>query len=81
MSRRAAAAAVIAATTAGAAAAWLQVAERNTRRVLGMPAHHPERVARPYLHSRWNLLRIQLWPGSEYVEVIKEDMREQGWGQ
>jgi hypothetical protein len=78
MNRRAVAAAVVAAATAGATAAWLQAAERNSRRLLGMPAHHPEHVARPYLHGRWNVLQVRLWPGQEYVDVIEEERRGRG---
>lgn len=80
MNRRALACAALPAAVA-AGTLCLHAAERHSRRKLGMAARHPEHIGRPYLHGRWNRLQAQLWPGSEYVEVIKEDMRGQGWGQ
>jgi len=52
-------------------------AERDSRRKLGMPAHHPEHLACGPPDTLAALQR-ELWPGFEWTEVIEDYWRERG---
>ena len=53
-------------------------AERDSRRKLGMPAHHPERAACGPPDALAALQR-ELWPESQWTEVIEDYWRERGY--
>jgi hypothetical protein len=55
------------------------MAERDARRAIGMPARHPERVTRdlPGGQEEWlAALAVTLWPGDEYAVIIAEMWRD-----
>lgn len=70
--------AALVAPAAGLAAR--EIAEKQARRALRMPARHPERVVVLSHRRRWDTLatRADLWPGREYVAEIEADMRRGG---
>lgn len=50
-------------------------AEQKARAQLGMPARHPERIARSLSRGQEEWLTRaaeQLWPGEEYAAIIAE---------
>lgn len=54
--------------------------DREQRAVLGMAARHPERptAMRGREAARLGGLRTELWPESEWTEIVEEELRWRG---
>jgi hypothetical protein len=53
--------------------------ERNARAAAGMPALHPELLARRPGRAEWQLLATwcaELWPHDEYTAIVAETRRK-----
>lgn len=77
--RKTVAATLAAAVVLAARKAYQAAVERDLRRAVGMPRHHPEKVSvRPH-EAFLERLQGELWPDGSWMEVIEEQRRMEGW--